>query len=142
MKRSITLAIVLLVSGFQLCAQSKDEKDVAAAVEVLRKAMLDGDEKALTKISAKELTYGHSSGVIEDQAAFVSALATGKSDFVKIDLDEQTIAIAGNVALVRHKLAGELSSNGNVSPIKLGVLLVWQKQQGDWKLIARQAFRI
>ena len=143
MKKTIVLALAcLLVTSIHLLAQSKDEKDVAAAVEVLRKAMVDGDEAVLTKIAAKELTYGHSSGTIEDHATFVSALATGKSDFVKIDLREQTISFAGNVALVRHKLSGELTSNGNVTPVNLGVLLVWQKQQGQWKLLARQAFKL
>jgi ketosteroid isomerase-like protein len=143
MKQTITLAIACVVfASFHLFAQSKEEKEVAAAVEVLRKAMVDGDEATLTKITAKELTYGHSSGTIEDQAAFVSALATGKSDFVKIDLEEQTVSMVGDIALVRHKLMGDLKSNGNVSPVKLGVLLVWQKRQGEWKLLARQAFRL
>ena len=138
----ILTMLCLALSAATGFGQTKEEKEVAAAVETLRKAMVDGDEAVLKKITAKELTYGHSSGLIEDQATFVGALATGKSDFVKIDLEDQTIAIAGNTALVRHKLMGDLTSNGNVTPVKLGVLLVWQKQQGQWKLLARQAYKI
>ena len=41
-------------------AQSKDEKEVAARVETLRKAMQDADKSALENIAAEELSYGHS----------------------------------------------------------------------------------
>lgn len=133
----ITIIMLTFITG-TLYAQSKDEKDIANAVEIFRKGLLDGDRKVLESITAPELTYGHSSGVIEDKAAFVEALVSGKSDFVKIELSNQTIKIVGNTALVRHELHGETSTG----PIHLGVLLVWQKQKNEWKLLARQAFRL
>lgn len=123
-------------------AQSADEKQVAAAVETLKKAMIDGDKSALEAIASDDLTYGHSSGKMEDKTAFVQALASGTSDFVTINLAEQTIKILGNTALVRHKLTGENKDGGKPGTVNLGVLLVWQKQQGKWKLIARQAFKL
>lgn len=123
-------------------AQSGDEKQVAAAVETLRKAMLDGNKAELEAIVSDDLSYGHSSGKMEDKAAFVEALASGKSDFVTINLADQTIKIVGNVALVRHKLTGENNDGGKPGTVNLGVLLVWQKLQGKWKLLARQAFKL
>ncbi len=120
-------------------AQAKAEKMVAEAVENLRLAMVSGERKALTDIAAEELSYGHSSGTIEDKAKFVEAIASGKSDFTKIDLTEQTIKIVGKTAIVRHKLSGETMDNGKAGTIKLFVLLIWQKQGGKWKLLARQA---
>ena len=57
--------------------------------------MLDGDKSALDKIAAPELTYGHSSGTIEDKAAFIDALVSGRNDFVTIDLSEQTVKLVG-----------------------------------------------
>ena len=45
--------------------------------------------------------------------------------------------------LVRHLLTGEtVSPAGQVSPVRIGVLQVWQKQGGDWVLLARQAYRL
>jgi len=79
---------------------------------------------------------------MEDRAAFIEALASGKSDFTSIDLTEQTVTIAGNTALVRHRLTGEAIDSGKPGAVKLGVLLVWQKQGGKWKLLARQAFKL
>ena len=122
--------------------QSADEKDVAAAVESLRKAMVDADKAALEKLAAPELSYGHSSGKVEDKASFVETLVTGKSDFTSINLNEQTIKVVDNTALVRHKLQGETMDGGKPGTVNIGVLLVWQKQVGVWRLIARQAFKL
>jgi hypothetical protein len=142
MKKTTFALMFVILSGATLWAQTKDEKAVAVAVETLRKAMVDGNETMLKGITAKDLTYGHSSGLMEDQNAFVTALASGKSDFVSIELKEQTITVLGDIALVRHKLFGDSNSGGKPSEVKLGVLLVWQKQQGQWRLLARQAYKL
>jgi len=138
------LSLLLLVNlvTVTVMAQSKDETAVAAAVETLRKAMVDGDKTALEKIAATELSYGHSSGKLEDKAAFVEAIASGKSDFVSIDLTEQTITVSGDVAIVRHKLAAETNDGGKPGAVKLAILTVWKKQGKEWKLLARQAVKL
>jgi ketosteroid isomerase-like protein len=141
MKKTLYLITLCLFIGLVAQAQSKEQREVATAVETLRKAMLDGDRQALEKISAKELTYGHSNGLIEDRAAFVEALASGKSDFESINLADQTITVAGNTATVRHNLTGKTVDGGQTNNVNLGVLTVWQKQNGQWKLLARQAFK-
>jgi ketosteroid isomerase-like protein len=123
-------------------AQTADEKAVAVAVETLRKAMVDADKAGLEKITADALSYGHSSGKVENKAAFVEAIVTGKSDFKSIELADQSITISENLALVRHKLTGETNNDGQPGTVNLGVLLVWQKQKGQWKLIGRQAFKL
>lgn len=138
----ITFIICCLASTFAI-GQSKEEKEVAAAVEFLRKAMLDGDKASLDKIAAPELTYGHSSGTIEDKAAFIDALVSGRNDFVTITLSEQTVKMVGNsLALVRHKLKADTNNGGTPGSANIGILLVFQKQQGQWKLLARQAFKL
>lgn len=142
MKSLLSLFILCLAMHSLLQAQSNDEKQVAAAVEVLKKAMIDADKSKLESITAKELSYGHSAGKIEDKAAFIEALASGRSDFLTIDLSDQTIKIAGNTALVRHTLSGSTKDEGKSNNVKLGVLTVWQKQEGKWKLLARQAIKL
>ncbi len=123
-------------------AQTNDEKSVAAAVENLRKAMVDPDKSILEKLTSEGLSYGHSSGKIEDKTAFVDALVSGRSDFVSIELTEQTIKIVNNTAIVRHQLNGITSDGGKPGSVKLSVLLIWQKQGKEWKLLARQAVKI
>ena len=141
MKIILTLFVLLMSIATTTQAQTAEEKEVAAAVEALRKAMVDSDKAALEKLAANELTYGHSAGKIEDKAAFVDNLTNGNSDFVTIDLTDQTISMVGNVALVRHTLTAKTNDGGKPGNVKLGVLIVWQKQGGSWKMIARQSFK-
>lgn len=140
--KTLSTLIISLIFTQVLLAQSKEEKAVADAVETLRTAMVDADEAALQEIALKELTYGHSSGLLEDKSEFVEALASGKSDFKNMDLMNQVITVVDNTALVRHELKADVVDNGNQASIHLGVLLVWQKQKGDWKLLARQAYKL
>lgn len=142
MRSFLLLIIFMFVLNQASLSQSKDEKDVATAVEALRKAMIDGTETTLQGITAEELSYGHSSGKIETKVEFIKSLVSGDSDFKTIELTEQTIKIAGNTAIVRHKLVAETADKGTPGNPKLWVLLVWQKQKGGWKLLARQAVRI
>ena len=123
-------------------AQSKDSAAVSAAVEFLRKAMIDADKAGLQKVTAVQLSYGHSSGRVEDKATFIENIVSGKSDFVTIDLTNQTVAVAGDAAIVRHTLSATTNDGGTPGTVKLNILLVWQKQKGQWKLLARQAVKI
>jgi len=139
------LFILLLTVFFSVKAnaQSKQQTAVAAAVETLRKAMVDGDGAALGNITMDNLSYGHSGGKVEDKVSFVENIANGNSDFVTIDLTDQTIYISGKTAIVRHRLAATTSDKGKtVGTVNLAVMTVWQKNKKEWKMLARQAVKV
>jgi hypothetical protein len=143
MKNTILAFLLALGSGGGVCAQtSSSEKEVAAAVESLRLALIDPTKTNLDNIVLDELTYGHSNGMIQDKAAFEEALLTGKSDFVTIDLTDQTVKVIGNTAWVRHTLTATNNDGGKPGTAHLYVLLVWLKQKGAWRLMARQAVKV
>jgi ketosteroid isomerase-like protein len=148
-RRDIALAATAALLGVAASAnhparaQSADERAVAQAVEALAKAMLAVDRAGLEAAAADQLSYGHSAGKIETKKEFVDAILSREAAFRKLDLSDQTISVAENEAIVRHLMTGEtVSPSGQVSPVKVGVLQVWQKQGGSWKLLARQAYRL
>jgi ketosteroid isomerase-like protein len=120
--------------------QTGKESAVSAAVEALRKAMIAGDRAALDALAAPELSYGHSSGRLENKAEFIEALASGKSGFSAIELSGQTVNVVDNIALVRHVFDGTRRKEGD--RMKLAILTVWLQRDGQWKLLARQAARL
>lgn len=142
MKRKLLLLIllVLILSEYSF-SQSKKELAVAAKVELLRKAMVDADSLLLDKLAVEQLSYGHSSGKIENKAAFISNIISGKSDFVSIELTNQSISVLGKTAIVRHKLDAVTNNDGKPGEVHLLILLVWQKLHGEWMLLARQAVK-
>lgn len=143
MVRKLFFAVTtLLVTTIALNAQTKEETAVANAVEKLRKAMIDGNRQDLENIVLDKLSYGHSGGHVDDKKEFVEKLASGASDFVTIDLSEQTINVSGNTAIVRHKLEAKTNDGGKPAEVHLLVLLIFQKDHRQWKLLARQAVKV
>jgi hypothetical protein len=142
MKKLMISFVIALTVFVSLNAQVKQEKAVLAAVEKLRLAMISGNEAELRAVSSEKLSYGHSGGLVENQQQFVEKFKTGASDFVTIELKNQTITISGNTAIVRHELHATTNDNNKPGEVHLRVMLVFQKQAKEWKLLGRQAVKI
>ena len=142
MTKQFILVFFIMASMISSKAQDKEEMAVAAAVEKLRKAMIDGSKAELEAVTIDKLSYGHSSGYVEGKAEFVDKIVTGKSDFVTIELKDQTISVNGKAAIVRHKLNATTNDNGKPGEVHLSILLVFQKENKQWKLLARQAVKV
>lgn len=128
-----------LAAGPEASAQTAE---VEAAVDALTKALLAADGTALDALTLDGLSYGHSSGVVQDKAAFVGALTSGASRFPSITLSDRSASVIGEDAIVRHVFTGETVSGGKTAPVHIGVLQVWRRDDGRWRLMARQAFKL
>jgi hypothetical protein len=102
--------------------------------------MVAGDKPALEKLTLDELSYGHSSGRLENKAEFIATLTSGKAGFTAIELSDQTVNIVDKVALVRHVFNG--TRRNDSGHMKLSILTVWLQQQDQWKMLARQAAKL
>jgi len=141
-KKMLFTGIILVAIALTVNGQSKEEAAVATAVEKLRQAMVDGNKEALENLTSDKLSYGHSSGLVENKTEFVEKLVSGKSDFVTIALKDQAISVSGSTAIVRHKLDATTSDNGKPGEAHLSVLLIFQNDHKQWKLLARQAVKL
>jgi ketosteroid isomerase-like protein len=140
------MRILIVLTFFSITtlasAQSKAEKQVAAAITQLKEALISGDRELLDAITSEQLHYGHSNGRLEDKTSFLEALVSGRSDFISIDLSDQSIVVKGKTATVRHNLKADILDNGVPNTIQLHILTVWIKEKGKWKLLARQSAKI
>ena len=142
MKRKELLLMIVMILCYTISHAQTKFKTVAAAAEALRVAMVDGNAVMLAQLADDSLTYGHSTGRIQNKAEFINALTDGSSDFVSIDILNQTIKQFGNTAIIRHTLSAVTNDNGKPGTVKLYILLVWKKAHHTWKLIARQAVKV
>ena len=131
----------LLLSGFA-SAQANDEAAVAENVEVLRKAILEADRSKLEQVAAGQISYGHSDGRVETKDQFINGVMTRKQTVKSLAFPELKVAVVGNAAIARHIYLAESELEGKQTTTKIGALQVWQKQDGAWKLLARQGFRL
>ena len=142
MKKLILISALFIVNFTFVNAQTADEMKVAETMETLRKVMIDPNKAVLERIIHEDLSYGHSSGLIETKAMLIESLVSNNSDFKTMDLTGQTVKIVGKTAIVRHKLMAETANKGVPSTAKLNVLLIFIELKGEWKLLARQAAKI
>jgi hypothetical protein len=138
------LASVVPLSMVPALAASADEEAVAKNVEAFRAAQFGADAKALDALCAAELSYSHSSGKVEDKPTFVANATNGKSKFLSLEYQDPTIRIVGPAAIVRFHWVGEQQAvaDGKKSATNLHILMNWQKQGADWKLLSRSATQL
>ncbi|SEI42269.1 nuclear transport factor 2 family protein [Pseudomonas sp. NFR16] len=137
----LVVAFLCLLSGSAMAAPSADEQEVAKAVDNMTQAMLHKDIKALNALTSDNVTYGHSSGKIQNKQEFIADIETGRSGFKTLQMLNQTIKLNGDVALVRNHFSAQAVNSGVEVPTEIENFQIWQKQKGHWLLIGRQAFR-
>ena len=138
---ALALGGVGLLRSSSAVAGSAEEAAVAQAVEALRQATFGQEKPRLEVLCAEQLSYGHSDGRVENKAQFIDGVMTRKAIVKSLVLSDHTIAVVGTNAIARHKWASESETDGKLTSTKIGVLQVWLKQDGTWKLLARQAVR-
>lgn len=119
-----------------------DKDDIQAAIEHLNDAIINPTESSLGELAADGLTYGHSSGKVQDKAEFIDDLINGDYHFTSINISGQTIHISGDVAVVRQVFDSEAKNVDEPVHIHIGNVLVFQKINEEWKFLARQAFKL
>jgi len=143
MIKKLLLAFSLITVTMIFAQKNNDQQTVADASEKLRLAMISGDKTTLESLILPELTYGHSGGHIDDAKEFVEKLASKKSNFLNIDVTNQSIQIVGKTAIVRNHLFANTEDLGKApAVVNLDILYVWSKTKSGWKLLARQAVKV
>jgi ketosteroid isomerase-like protein len=138
---ALALAVLPTIAPITARAESADEAAVRKAIDDLSKAMLAADKAKLEALVADQLSYGHSAGRLETKKEFVDVIAGKKTIYKSITLNDPTVSVVGNNAIARHTFVVETETDGKPSQAKVGVMQVWVKDGGSWKLLARQAFR-
>ena len=139
--KSIALAFAVCTLSPLLALAATDEDAVARNLEAFRAAQMSSDAGALTNLCAPELSYSHSDAHVEDRTTFVTNATSGKSTFLSLAYRNPMIRVVGNTAIVRFNWVGEQRNvaDGSKTSTNLHILMIWQKQGDEWKLLARSS---
>jgi hypothetical protein len=144
-RRQLALPVLAMgLLGVVPAFAGADEDAVAKNVEAFRAAQFAADAKALDGLCAAELSYSHSDARIEDKATFIANSASGKSKWLSLEYQDVSIRVVGPAAIVRFHWVGEseAAADGKKSATNLHVLMNWQKQGADWKLLSRGSTKL
>lgn len=142
MLKYLKIFILLTAISLNTQAQSKKEAQIAKLVAAINNAIINTDSTTLRNLTWDELSYGHSAGLIQDQKAFIAGVMNGPTFFKSIEPLDQKITMSGKNAIVRHIVTAKAVNKGNPLELKFGNIMVWQKKQGKWKLLARQGYKL
>jgi ketosteroid isomerase-like protein len=133
-----------LVGVVPALAASTEEDAVAKNVEAFRLAQIAADARALDVLCAPELSYSHSDSRVEDKATFIANATNGKSKYLALEYLEPQIRVVGPAAIVRFHWVAESESvaDGKKSKTNLHILMNWQKQGADRKLLSRASTKL
>lgn len=136
----LALALLGTVPAFA----GPDEDAIAKNLEAFRAAQAAGNAAGITALCAEELSYSHSSGSVDDKAALAAGVTNAKYKWMTLEYKNPTIRIVGPAAIVRFNFVGEqeFSADGKKVPQNLHILMNWQKQGADWKLLSRSATKL
>lgn len=132
----------LALTASVVVGAQKGAAGAAAAITALNQALIDGDSARLQQLTMGNLQYGHSTGKVEDQAMFIHNATQAGFDYLSIDIGSQTVDMVKRTAVVRQVFNAKATSNGTPTELHLTVLQVWQRDGGNWKLLARQAAKL
>jgi hypothetical protein len=115
------------------------EKEVLAAMETYKDAMIHKDGAALDKVLSQDLTYTHSAGQLESKADVIKSITSGKTIVERLEFSDTTVRLYGATALVKGRV-DLWHSSANI--VHMNVLHVWVKGPSGWQMVARQATRL
>ena len=131
-----------------LTFSSKAQQNNSAQEEVmmkmanLRNAILSKDSVALSNLLADDVTYGHSSGLIQTKTELIRSIVSGEQDYKSIEPSNMIVRIYDNAGVVNANVKASLIYQGKPVDLNMAVTFTWVKINGEWKLVARQAVKL
>jgi ketosteroid isomerase-like protein len=137
-KYILALGLSLALAAPALGASA--EKEVLAAMDAWKQAMIKKDKAGFEKIYHSDLAYGHSSGVVETKEQAIQHVLAGEGTYTAINFGPDTkVRVHGNTAFVTGKVDYLERAHGKDNVVNLVVLSVWMKSGPSWQMVARQA---
>ena len=120
-----------------------DEDAIAKSLEAFRAAQAAGNPEVIASICMDELSYSHSSAKIDTKASLLDGIAKANYKWTSLEYKDPTNRVVGPAAIVRITFFGEQEfTDGKKTPQNLHILMNWQKQGSDWKLLSRAATKL
>jgi hypothetical protein len=122
-------------------AYPDDGTAAVKAVELQRfEFMVQGDTTLLERLLAEDLTYVHSTGVVDTKASFLQSLASGKLRYLALTPSEIAVRLLGTAAAVVTGRADiKVVANGKEISFPARFTSVYAKHHGRWLLAAWQS---
>lgn len=119
-----------------------DEQAALAAQDRRFAATIAGDVAALSAMMTDDLTYTHSSGVVESKAEFLDGLKSGRYLYREITPRERRVRVHGDAAVVSGRCHIVIEPGGRRTEIDLTFTELYVKEGGGWRMALWHSTRL
>jgi hypothetical protein len=113
-----------------------------AQTSAAEQAVLKADAAALEKLLGDELSYTHSNASVQNKAAFISDIKTGKIKYLSVEPTDQKARVFGTTAVVTGGASVHVIQNGNDLTFKIRYTDTHVNRNGSWQMVAWQSTRL
>jgi hypothetical protein len=135
--------LIVLLASCTTTGSSTSGQSVEQVEQERFKAMVARDVTALDKMLAKELTYGHSTGLVQSKTQFLESIRTQQYRYDNINVKEIDVHMMQGVAVLSGLLGVKVAMAGNpATSFDVRYLDAYVVRDGRWQLVAWQAARV
>jgi hypothetical protein len=100
------------------------------------KAMIAGDADTLDRLLHRDLTYTHSSGVVDSKESYTRGVREKLWDYQSIKTSKEVVSLYGDTTIVHCRLQIDLKVKDVQRHMDSLALTVWIKDEGRWQVVA------
>lgn len=123
-------------------AQSADEKVISDTERRRFDAQMNKNYAVLEQVLADDLIYVHSNGQTDTKQAYIQSFRDGKLKYDAIDVQDETIRVYGNTAVVNGVCLVKATSNGETINTRLRYVDVYVRNGRQWQMVTWQSLRL
>jgi uncharacterized protein (TIGR02246 family) len=136
------LGMMLAVAAGAAAARAGDAEAVLAAHDKRIAATVAGDVAAVASMMTDDLTYTHSSGVVESKAEFLAGLKSGKYVYREISAPDRRVRVHGDAAIVSGPCHVVIEPGGKRTDLELYFTELYVKEAGRWRMALWHSTRL
>jgi hypothetical protein len=137
------LALGIALSPVYGRAQAEDplspEERLLQVERRRQRAMIEGDAATLDALLADDLTYTHSTGVVDSKSDLIGAIESGKTRYRSIASREPQVRVYEASAIVTGPVDMELEADGKSFFARSRFTALYVLRGGTWRLAAYQS---
>lgn len=138
MKRTILIAVMLLVASISSFGQSKDEQAIRQTLNELMTALSSNDVDTAGRIYADDYVIGLADGSSTTKAQRLAAMKSGDLRYQSLVLDALKIRQYGNAAVANYHVTGKSMTRAGEQTLNSQAMVMLVKNGDRWQVVSSQ----
>lgn len=145
-RRFVTLvALAGLILAGSLPAstvRAGSSEEILAAENARVEALLRADYDAVDRLLGEDLTYTHSTAVLDTKAMFLESLRSGRLRYHQFRHEDPKVRVLGDTGIINTVVHIVAVNRSQENRNHLRVTIVYAKRDGRWQMVAWQSTRM